>query len=202
MADSLVAGDRVDRPLYELVRSAEAHLAEEQAKPNPDNGLIATLCDTVRLVREHCELARTLREQLAAAGKHSRLITAHLGNIVEQRDRVQEQLAATEASKQALADSLALSLEAEQHFRRELAAATARAERAEQERDENLIDFGVRERALIRQVATLREHLDDLCENANCNCHGRMPKPCPRCQVSFDQARELLAAKAARKECK
>jgi hypothetical protein len=39
--------------LADLERRARLHLRDEQSKPSPDNALIATLCDTVRCVREY-----------------------------------------------------------------------------------------------------------------------------------------------------
>lgn len=53
----LVAGDVMTRPIYEFVRACEHLLADEQQKANPDNALIAVLCDAVRLSREHVTLA-------------------------------------------------------------------------------------------------------------------------------------------------
>jgi len=47
-----VGGSYVEGTLYDLAHRAQVHLGLEQAKPLPDNALIAVLCDTVRLVRE------------------------------------------------------------------------------------------------------------------------------------------------------
>lgn len=46
-----VAG-RFDRTLVDFERSCLVHLDEEQRRANPDNALIAVLCDSVRLGRE------------------------------------------------------------------------------------------------------------------------------------------------------
>ena len=48
-----VGGDYMDRTINEHVRACEVLLAEEQEKARPDTALIATLCDSVRLAREH-----------------------------------------------------------------------------------------------------------------------------------------------------
>lgn len=47
-----VAGDVCLRPLADFGRACEVHIDEEQRRPNPDNALIALLCDGVRLSRE------------------------------------------------------------------------------------------------------------------------------------------------------
>lgn len=52
---SLVAGVYMDRSIVDFQRSCEVHIAEEQRKPNPDNALIALLCDAVRCSRELSE---------------------------------------------------------------------------------------------------------------------------------------------------
>lgn len=53
-----IDGDRCLTSLHEFERACLTHLEEEQSKPNPDNALIALLCDAVRLKREHTELFR------------------------------------------------------------------------------------------------------------------------------------------------
>lgn len=52
----MVAG-RMECTLMDLERRARIHLRNEQAKSNPDNALIATLCDAVRCAREYVEYA-------------------------------------------------------------------------------------------------------------------------------------------------
>ena len=47
-----VGGRMIDCSLSDLKRRAKIYIAEEQNKIAPDNGLIALLCDTVRLARE------------------------------------------------------------------------------------------------------------------------------------------------------
>ena len=51
-SEHLVAGDRLCRPIYEHVRACEALIQEQQHLPLPDNAIIATLCDSVRMARE------------------------------------------------------------------------------------------------------------------------------------------------------
>ena len=48
----VVAGDLV-RTLADFERACLVHLYDEQQRPNPNNALIAVLCDAVRLKREH-----------------------------------------------------------------------------------------------------------------------------------------------------
>jgi hypothetical protein len=43
------------RSLADFERSCLVHIEEEQQRPNPDNSLIAVLCDAVRLTRECAE---------------------------------------------------------------------------------------------------------------------------------------------------
>lgn len=52
-----VAGDVCLRSIADFERAATVYLAEEQRKPNPDNALVALLCDAVRLAREYERLA-------------------------------------------------------------------------------------------------------------------------------------------------
>ncbi len=42
----------MERSIADFVRACEVLIADEQDKPLPDNGLIAVLCDAVRLTRE------------------------------------------------------------------------------------------------------------------------------------------------------
>lgn len=51
-----VAGERMDRSLAAYTRACRVLLAEEQERPNPNNALVAVLCDGVRLTREHNRL--------------------------------------------------------------------------------------------------------------------------------------------------
>jgi hypothetical protein len=57
-AHPAVLGTMLEGSIATFVRACEFHIAEEQAKPLPDNSLIATLCNAVRLTREHENLAR------------------------------------------------------------------------------------------------------------------------------------------------
>ena len=43
----------LDRTIADFERAALVHIEEEQGRPNPDNALIAVLCDSVRLGREY-----------------------------------------------------------------------------------------------------------------------------------------------------
>ena len=52
MDDQVVVGEYMERSIDDFVRACETHILEEQAKILPDNALIATLCDAVRLTRE------------------------------------------------------------------------------------------------------------------------------------------------------
>jgi hypothetical protein len=47
-----VGGDFMNRSLADFERACLVHLQEEQERPNPNNALIAVLCDAVRLTRE------------------------------------------------------------------------------------------------------------------------------------------------------
>jgi hypothetical protein len=58
MKQPAVGGRRIERTIADLERAALVCLAEEQEKPNPDNALIAVLCDTVRLGREYADSMR------------------------------------------------------------------------------------------------------------------------------------------------
>lgn len=53
-----VGGEYVEKTLNEHVLACNALLFEEQQKANPDNALVAVLCDSVRLVRECARLAK------------------------------------------------------------------------------------------------------------------------------------------------
>lgn len=51
----LVAGRMLSDSLENFERRARVYIGREQRKPLPDNGLIAVLCDAVRLSREHTD---------------------------------------------------------------------------------------------------------------------------------------------------
>ena len=53
-----VAGKHISGTLAFLERRARLEIGKEQAKIAPDNALIAVLCDTVRLVREQCDVLK------------------------------------------------------------------------------------------------------------------------------------------------
>ena len=50
--EDVVAGRRLDRSVADFVRSCEVLIREQQERASPDNAVIATLCDAVRLARE------------------------------------------------------------------------------------------------------------------------------------------------------
>ena len=58
--ESIVAGSRLLGSIADFVRACETHIVEEQDMPSPNNALIATLCDAVRLAREYCDHATGL----------------------------------------------------------------------------------------------------------------------------------------------
>lgn len=53
-----IGGDALPITIEAHVRSCRVLLDEEQRRPNPDNALIATLCNSVRLAREHVACVR------------------------------------------------------------------------------------------------------------------------------------------------
>lgn len=54
-----VGGDVLPTSLADFERACKMHLAEEQAKISPDNALIGTLCNAVRLARENERMAKS-----------------------------------------------------------------------------------------------------------------------------------------------
>jgi hypothetical protein len=62
-----VAGNRLPCSLQEFERRCLVHLMWEQEKPLPDNGLIALLCDGVRLAREQADFLKGRAEDLVRA---------------------------------------------------------------------------------------------------------------------------------------
>ncbi len=52
-----VAGRVLPTTLADFERRCRVYLREEQAKPSPDNALVALLCDGVRLAREAVDSA-------------------------------------------------------------------------------------------------------------------------------------------------
>lgn len=54
--ENIVAGRKLETSLGDHVRRCEALILEEQERVNPDNALIAALCDSVRLAREHIDV--------------------------------------------------------------------------------------------------------------------------------------------------
>jgi predicted exporter len=77
-SENIVAGNHMDRSIAAFVRACEAHILEEQAKPLPDNSLIATLCDAVRLTRENTRLAKAPIESAQEANRLRRQVDAML----------------------------------------------------------------------------------------------------------------------------
>lgn len=55
--EGLVAGSRLETTVAQFKLRAAVIIQEEQAKPLPDNHLIAFACDAIRLAREHCAVA-------------------------------------------------------------------------------------------------------------------------------------------------
>ena len=51
--------DRMDCSLNDLARRIRFYIEQEQRKINPDNGLIAVLCDAARMGWEFADSART-----------------------------------------------------------------------------------------------------------------------------------------------
>jgi len=47
---------RMEKTILTFARSVRVHIEAEQRKPNPDNALIALLCDAARLGDEHLVL--------------------------------------------------------------------------------------------------------------------------------------------------
>lgn len=47
--------------LQDFERRCRVHLIHEQEKINPDNALIALLCDAVRVKREYCDYVKGLQ---------------------------------------------------------------------------------------------------------------------------------------------
>lgn len=67
--ENIVAGNQMERTLAEFERACEVHIQEEQRRPNPDNALIALLCDAVRLKREACEQRLITSDALSPEGQ-------------------------------------------------------------------------------------------------------------------------------------
>ena len=55
----MVAGEWMEATIGMHVARCEHLIREEQAKPSPDNALIAVLCDSVRMAREYTRLAQS-----------------------------------------------------------------------------------------------------------------------------------------------
>ena len=49
---------KMERSIADLERSCLVLIKEEQRKINPNNALIAALCDAVRMGREYCEYVK------------------------------------------------------------------------------------------------------------------------------------------------
>jgi hypothetical protein len=79
-----VAGDMLTTSLADFERRCQVHLAEEQSKPLPDNALIGTLCEAVRLSREF-----TLYRLSTLRARVTELKEARAG---EQAARVEDEL--------------------------------------------------------------------------------------------------------------
>lgn len=55
----LIGGDTLPTTLAQFELRALRLLQDEQSKPNPDNALVAFLCDAVRLARENERMAKS-----------------------------------------------------------------------------------------------------------------------------------------------
>ncbi len=66
---TIIVAGHFSRTLADFERACLTHIGEEQARPSPDNSLVAVLCDAVRLTREHVEAlaARVLPVEPAPA---------------------------------------------------------------------------------------------------------------------------------------
>lgn len=53
-----VAGRVLTVPIQTFVNRCLVHIEEEQRRANPDNALIAVLCDAVRLAREYVDFMK------------------------------------------------------------------------------------------------------------------------------------------------
>ena len=53
-----IAGESMDCSISQFVRSCRVHIRAEMDKLNPNNALIATLCNAVRLTREAERMAK------------------------------------------------------------------------------------------------------------------------------------------------
>lgn len=62
-----IAGRRCEWSLAEFEQRCQAFIGREQEKPLPDNGLIAVLCNAVRLSREQVDDWATFSARMAAA---------------------------------------------------------------------------------------------------------------------------------------
>ena len=59
--ENIVSGRKMACSINDLVERCECYIQEENAKLSPDNGLIETLCDAVRFVREQCDNHERMR---------------------------------------------------------------------------------------------------------------------------------------------
>jgi hypothetical protein len=53
MSDDATVAGRFDRSIADFIRACSVHLVEQQESIAPNNALIAVLCDSIRLAREH-----------------------------------------------------------------------------------------------------------------------------------------------------
>lgn len=54
-----VGGSIMEWSLEDFAHKCRFYLGEEQEKPSPDNGLVAVLCNAVRLAREQVKMAKS-----------------------------------------------------------------------------------------------------------------------------------------------
>lgn len=55
--ERVVAGSYMERTIGDHVRGCEVAIESELERANPDNTVIALLCDSVRMAREYCRVA-------------------------------------------------------------------------------------------------------------------------------------------------
>lgn len=67
-----VGGDYLQGTLCDHVRACTALIADEQSHHNPDNAVIAVLCNSVRLAREHVQLARSRIQAASRSAEQER----------------------------------------------------------------------------------------------------------------------------------
>ena len=62
MALPEIGGRRLEDTIANFEHRAKLCLQTEQERPNPDNALVAVLCDAVRLAREYADSAQGIEQ--------------------------------------------------------------------------------------------------------------------------------------------